>query len=612
VTVHPARPRPGSIPDGPGVYQFHDAGGRVLYVGKAKHLDARLNSYFRDKGLHERTRRMLTEAVSVDWTVCGSELEALVLEASWIRTLQPPYNVALRDASPYPRLALTTRDAVPRLMPWRGERRDGITYFGPYPHIRIRSLMDTVTRVFPVRSCNDAVYRRAELSQRPCLLADLGRCSAPCVGRIDQDAHRVLVEDLASFLTAGPGDRLAATEQAMVDASTEQRFELAARLRDRLAVLRAIGAGQTAQFGSALDADAFCISIDGSNAVLGWARARRGEVVAAGITVFEPDPTLEESRQLEQLLAAHYEDSPTHGEPKELLATVVLDATVGRLAGVRTRVRRPRSGDAFSLVAFAQRQAEEGLRSHSLRRPDTLEDRHGALEELASAIGCERTLRRIEGLDNSHTQGRDTIGGLVSFVDGREVREQFRRLNLSVDTGDDFAAMGELVTRRFTGRRLGLAPAPDLLLIDGGPLQVAAAAKALDDLAVTDRPFIVGLAKRLEELYPEGENDPVLLPRGSAAFHLVTRIRDAVHANAIGAHRRRRDRVRSGLDELSGIGPVRRKALLERFGSLEAVRQASLLDLQHTPGIGPVVAARLHDQLHASTDPTGSDPTTSG
>lgn len=581
----------------------------MLYVGKAKHLDARLNSYFREKGLHERTKRMLTEAVCVDWTVCGSELEALVLEASWIRKLQPPYNVALRDATPYPRLALTIRDDVPRLMPWRGERRAGITYFGPYPHIRIRSLMDTVTRVFPVRSCNDAVYRRAQLSQRACMLADLGRCSAPCVGRIDQTAHRALVDELASFLTGGPGDRLAATEQAMIDASNEQRFELAARLRDRLTVLRAIGAGQTAQFGTALDADAFSISQDGSNAVLGWARARRGEVVAAGVDSFEPDPTLEPSRQLEQLLASHYADPQPHGEPRELLTEIDLDPTVGSLAGSRTRVRRPRRGDGLSLVGFAQRQADEGLRRDSLRRPDVLEDRHGALEELASAVGCDRTLRRIEGLDNSHTQGRDTVGGLVTFVDGREVRDQFRRLNLTVDTGDDFAAMRELVTRRFNGRQLGLTALPDLMLIDGGPLQVAAVAQALDALELVDRPFIVGLAKRLEELYPEGEHDPVLLPRGSAAFLLVTKIRDSVHANAIGAHRRRRDRVRSNLDGLAGIGHVRRKALLDRFGSFEAVRQAGLVDLEATPGLGPAIARRLYDQLHpAAPGSTVEDP----
>lgn len=598
MSAHPARPLPGTVPDGPGVYQFLSVDGRVLYVGKAKHLDARLGSYFRDQGLHERTRRMLAEAAEVRWTLCSSELEALVLEASWIRKQQPPYNVALRDATPYPRLAVTVKDEIPRLMPWRGERRESITYFGPYPHIRIRALMDTVTRAFPVRSCNDAVYRRAQLSGRPCMLADLGRCSAPCVGRVDTQTHRRIVEDLISFLSGGPGDRVAATEAEMAAAAAEQRFELAARLRDRLVVLRALGAGQTAQFGTDLDGDAFSILTDGATGVLGWARARRGEVVAAGVTPFEPDPTLDEDRRLEQLIAAHYDEPSPHGEPRELLALESLDPAVGQLAGSRTRFRRPRRGDGLALVGFAQRQAAEGLRRENLRRPDGLEDRHAALEELAAAVGCDRTLRRVEGLDNSHTQGRDTIGALVTFVDGRETREQFRRLNLTISTGDDFAAMRELVTRRFSGRRLGLPAVPDLLLVDGGPLQVAAVAEALDDLGLEERPFLVGLAKRLEELYPEGETDPVLLPRGSAAFLLVTRIRDAVHNTAIGAHRRRRDRVRSELDDLSGIGPVRRKALLERFGSLEAVRQAGLVDLEQTPGIGPVVAARLHEQLH--------------
>jgi excinuclease ABC subunit C len=582
------------------VYQFLAGDGRVLYVGKAKHLDARVNSYFRDTGLHERTRRMLDEAVSMRWTLCSSELEALVLEAGWIRRLQPPYNVALRDTTPYPRLAVTVRDAVPRLMPWRGERRDAIKYFGPYPHIRIRALMDTVTKAFPIRSCNDSVYRRAELSGRACLLADLGRCSAPCTGRIGPEDHRKLVDELVSFLSGGPGDRIAATESEMQAAAASQRYELAARLRDRLTVLKALGAGQSAQLKLTVDADAFSIRQEGSNAVLGWVSARRGEVLAAGVTPFEPDPTLDPARQMEQLIASHYTEEQTHGQPRELLATEDLDPAVAQLAGTTTRFRRPRRGDGLALVGFAQRQADEGLRQESLRRPDALEDRHGALEELAAALGCDRTLRRIEGLDNSHTQGRDTIGGLVTFVDGREVRDQFRRLNLSVDTGDDFAAMRELVTRRFSHRRLGLPAIPDLLLIDGGPLQVAAVAEAIDAVGLPERPFLVGLAKRLEELYPEGETDPVLLPRGSAAFLLVTRIRDAVHANAIGAHRRRRDKVRTGLDDLTGIGPARRRALIERFGSVEAIRQASLLDLQQTPGLGPTVAGRLHAQLHGT------------
>ncbi len=610
MSSHPARPAPGSIPDGPGVYKFLAADGRILYVGKAKHLDDRIGSYFRDKGLHERTQRMLTEAASVTWTTCSSELEALVLEAGWIRKLQPPYNVALRDATPYPRLAITVKDSIPRLLPWRGERKDGVVLFGPYPHIRIRSLMDTVTRVFPVRSCNDAVYRRAQVSGRPCMLADLGRCSAPCVSRVTAEQHRTVVDELVGFLEGGPGNRVAETESEMLKAAEAQQFELAARLRDRVSVLRAIGAGQSAQFSTMVDADAFSIAQDGSAAVLGWAKARKGDVVSAGVAYFEPDPTLDSARQIEQLIATHYAEDQTLVAPRELLTVEALDPTVAALAGVSVRTRTPRKGDRLALIGFAQRQATEGLRQESLRRPDGLEDRHAALEELAYAIGSDRTFRRIEGLDNSHTQGRDTIGGLVTFVDGREVRDQFRRLNLSIDTGDDYAAMRELVTRRFSGRRLGLTAAPELLLIDGGPLQVSAVAEALDKLGIEDRPVLCGLAKRLEELYPEGETDPVLLPRGSAAFLLVTRIRDSVHNNAIGAHRRKRDKVRSSIDDLAGIGPVRRKALLERFGTLEAIRHASLLDLQATPGLGPVVVARLFAQLHPEQLPadTGERP----
>ena len=613
---HPARPAPGTIPESPGVYQFYSEDGRILYVGKAKHLSARLSAYFQDgKGLHERTRRMLEEAVGVRWTVCSSEVEALILESNWIRSIQPPYNVLLRDGSGYPRLAITVNDSVPRLMPWRGDRRKGIQYFGPYPHLKMRTLMDTLTRAFPVRSCNDTVYKRAKMSDRPCLLADLGRCSAPCVARISPDDHRKIVVELGTFLQGGTTSSVSSTEEQMQDAASRHEFELAARLRDRAQALRAIGAGQSAQLSSKIDADAFATSRDKFHAVFSWAISRNGEITSSGHVPYEPDPALTHGRQLGQLISGFYLDgSATSTSPKFILVETPLDDPVADLVSNSPAgdtnvhsisVKVPKRGDGLAILGFAQRQALEGLRQAALQRTNSVEDRHGALEELAGVISDGRSFRKVEGIDISHTQGRATIGGLVTFVDGLEKRSQHRRINLETSGGDDYAALAELVTRRFSGNRLGLGSGPDLLLVDGGPAQVASVTRAIDDLAIPDRPVICGLAKRLEELFLEGEDDALLLPRSSAAFRLVTQVRDAVHNNAIGAHRRKRDKVVSDLDQLPGVGPARRKELLGRFGTLEAVKSASQADLQQVPGFGATAASKLYRALHPETEITG-------
>jgi len=607
--VHPARPPVGSVPDGPGVYQFYSSDGRILYVGKAKHLAARVLSYFRNSDeLHERTRRMLNESVGVRWTVCSSEVEALVLESNWIRSIQPPYNVLLRDGSGYPRIAITSQEDVPRLLPWRGERRKGVQYFGPYPHLRVRTLVDALTRAFPVRTCNDSVYRRAQLAEKPCLLADLGRCSAPCVGRVSVAEHRALVNDLTSFLQGGSTASVTATEELMVVASERQEFELAARLRDRAQALRAIGAGQTAQLSSRIDADAFATSRDGFHAVFAWTVTRNGEVIASGHFPYQPDPALTDSRQLSQLIVSFYLEAGSHNKlPSVILVEIPLEEPVGELLGNQdigngkvkpVKLKVPKRGDSLAVLGFAQRQALEGLRQAGILRPDSVEDRHGALEELAGVVSDGRIFRRVEGIDISHTQGRATIGGLVTFVDGMEKRDQYRRINLAIDNGDDYAALAELVTRRFSGSRLGLGNGPDLLLVDGGPAQVSSVVAAIDALKVEDRPVICGLAKRLEELFLEGEEDAILLPRSSAAFQLVTRVRDAVHANAIKAHRQKRDKVVSDIDELPGVGPKLRKELFARFGTFEAVKGASISDLQQVPGIGAITARKIYLALH--------------
>jgi len=611
--AHPARPASGSVPDGPGVYQFYAVDGRILYVGKAKHLSARLSSYFRNPNeLHERTRRMLDEAVGVRWTVCSSEVEALVLESNWIRSIQPPFNVLLRDGSGYPRIAITAQDEVPRLLPWRGERRKGIQYFGPYPHLRIRTLIDTLTRAFPVRTCNDSIYRRAQLSGRPCLLAELARCAAPCVGRVSAAEHQTLVNELTLFLQGGSTASVTATEEQMNAAAERHEFELAARLRDRAQALRAIGAGQTAQLSSRLDADAFATARDGFHSVFAWTITRNGDVVASGHLPYQPDPSLTNERQLSQLIVSFYlESSSRYKLPAVVLVETPLVDPVGELlqsedaknGSTRTvKVKVPKRGDSLAVLGFAQRQALEGLRQAALLRPDSVDDRHGALEELAGVLSDGRSFRKVEGIDISHTQGRATIGGLVTFVDGLEKRDLYRRINLETGGGDDYAALSELVTRRFSGNRLGLGAAPDLLLVDGGPAQVVSVVAAIDSLNLDDRPVICGLAKRLEELFLEGEDDAILLPRSSAAFHLVTKVRDAVHANAIRAHRRKRDKVISDIDELPGVGPARRKELLARFGTFEAVKGASIADLQQVQGIGEVAARRIHQALHPTTN----------
>ena len=612
VHKHPARPPVGAVPDGPGVYQFFSSDGQILYVGKAKHLAARVLSYFRNsEELHERTRRMLNEAVGVRWTVCSSEVEALVLESNWIRSMQPPYNVLLRDGSGYPRIAITTQEDVPRLLSWRGERRKGVQYFGPYPHLRVRTLIDALTKAFPVRTCNDSVYRRAFLAERPCLLADLGRCSAPCVGRVSNEEHRILVNDLSSFLRGGSTISVTSAEDLMLDASKRQEFELAARLRDRAQALRAIGAGQTAQLSSRIDADAFATAIDAFHAVFAWTVTRNGEVITSGHLPYQPDPALTDSRQLSQLIASFYlEVGSIYQRPSVILVETPINEPVGELLvsidtgiskAISVKLKVPKRGDSLAVLGFAQRQALEGLRQANNLRPDSIEDRQGALEELAGVFSDGRIFRRVEGIDISHTQGRATIGGLVTFVDGLEKRDQSRRINLTTNNGDDYAALAELVTRRFSGSRLGLGTGPDLLLVDGGPAQVSSVVAAIDLLTPQDRPVILGLAKRLEELFLEGEEDSVLLPRSSSAFQLVTRVRDAVHANAIKAHRRKRDKVFSDIDLLPGVGPVRRKELIARFGTFEAVKGASIADLQQVPGIGFIAAKKIHLALHPTS-----------
>lgn len=603
---HPAEPASGSIPKGPGVYKFESKDGRILYVGKAKNLNLRIDSYFRTKSdkVHQRTSRMLDEATLVNWVVCASEAEALILEATWIKTLQPTYNVMLKDSSPYPRLAISTNEEFPRLLPWRGERKKGYKYFGPFPHLRVRTLMDTLTKAFPIRSCNKSVFRRAEISGRPCMLADLNRCSAPCVGRIDTADHAKIVTDLTNFLQGKSDFSLVETENNMIKAAELQNYELAGRLRDRLNALRSVGFGQSAVFSNKIDADSFATLSDGYNSIFGWALARGGSVINSGFIYYYPDVSINFDMQISQLISVFYLDNQHEVVPSnKIYLELEIDKSYIALNNHKeVSIKVPKSGDALHLLGFAQRQAIEGIRLSKLHRSDSIEDRHAALEELSGVIGSGTSLRRIEGIDISHTQGKHTVGGLVSFVDGTENRGDYRRINLSTDDGDDYAALAELVTRRYSGNYLGLATFPDMLLVDGGPVQLAAVAKAIDKINPEHRPIICAIAKRMEELFLEGEQDPVILPRSASSFILITRVRDAVHNSAIIAHRKRRDKVDSTFENIPGIGRVRRNAVLKKFGTLEAAKSASITDLVQVQGIGNTTARIIFTALHPESD----------
>jgi excinuclease ABC subunit C len=627
------RPEPGSIPTQPGVYRFRDARGRVIYVGKAKNLRARLSSYFQDiANLHQRTATMVTTAASVEWTVVGTEVEALQLEYSWIKEYDPRFNVKYRDDKSYPWLAVTVGEEFPRVMVGRGAKRKGTRYFGPYSHAwAIRETVDILLRVFPMRSCSNGVFKRSAQIGRPCLLGYIDKCAAPCVGNVSAEQHREIVDDFCEFMAGRTRPFTRRIEQEMYAASDALDFEKAARLRDDLGAMERALEKQAVVLGDGADADVIALAEDPLEVAVqifyvrgGRIRGQRGWVADR---VDEGDTPELVSDFLLQLYAGDAESVPREILVPALPPDVeVFEELLGDLKGSKVAIRVPQRGDKKSLQETVARNAGQALVLHKTKRASDLTTRNKALEEIQEALELDEVPLRIECYDISNLQGTEVVASMVVFEDGLARKGEYRRFVIKgVDGQNDVASMHEVITRRFrrlldeqakselkpgdetsgpmlvdpeTGRPRKFAYAPGLVVVDGGPPQVAAAQRALDELGIDDIP-VCGLAKRLEEVWVPGEEDPVILARSSEGLYLLQRIRDEAHRFAITHHRSRRSKsmVESTLDDVPGLGEVRRKTLLKHFGSLKKLREATVEQIAEVPGIGTRTATAIKDAV---------------
>lgn len=632
------RPAPGTIPVEPGVYRFRDERGRVIYVGKAKSLRQRLNSYFADvAGLHPRTRQMVTTAASVEWTVVSTEVEALQLEYNWIKEFDPRFNVRYRDDKSYPSLAVTLYEEYPRLQVMRGARRKGVRYFGPYSHAwAIRETLDLLLRVFPARTCSAGVFKRAGQVGRPCLLGYIEKCSAPCVGRVTAEEHRQIVEDFCDFMAGKTDLMMKRLERRMTEASAELEFERAARLRDDLEALRRAMEKQSVVLGDGTDADVVAFAEDELEVAVQVFHVRGGRVRGQRGWVVDRLEETGTGELVEQFVTQFYggENEESSGIPREVLVPVLpddapaLNEWLSGLRGSKVSLRVPQRGDKRALAETVARNAAQALTQHKLKRASDLTARSRALDELQQSLDLAVAPLRIECFDISHVQGTNVVASMVVFEDGLARKSEYRRFALK-ETGEgtgDVTWIAEVVRRRFaryldeqvadgpaevgdetrpgidptTGRPRKFAYAPNLLVVDGGAPQVAAAAAVLAELGIDDV-ALVGLAKRLEEVWLPGQDYPAILPRSSEGLYLLQRVRDEAHRFAITYHRQKRSKAMTTavLDDVPGLGETRRKALLRRFGSLKRLRAATLDELAAVPGIGPRTAEAIAAALAA-------------
>ncbi|WP_019545635.1 excinuclease ABC subunit UvrC [Streptomyces sulphureus] len=730
------RPKPGEIPDSPGVYRFRDEHRRVIYVGKANSLRQRLANYFQDlAGLHPRTATMVTTAASVEWTVVGNEVEALQLEYSWIKEFDPRFNVKYRDDKSYPSLAVTLNEEFPRVQVMRGPKKKGVRYFGPYAHAwAIRETVDLMLRVFPVRTCSAGVFKRSAQIGRPCLLGYIGKCSAPCVGRISPEEHRELAEEFCDFMAGRTGTYLRRLERRMGEAAEEMEYEKAARLRDDLDALKRAMEKSAVVLTDATDADLVAVAEDELEAAVQIFHVRGGRVRGQRGWVTDKVEEVGTAELVEHALQQLYGEESGEGVPKEVLVPVLPrsdaptsealteaeDDAAGSVGvagnrpatgvsvgvpeqreaaepkgarpvaqwlsdrrGSHVSLRVPQRGDKRTLMETVRRNAEQALALHKTKRASDLTTRSRALEEIAEALGLDSAPLRVECFDISHFQGDDVVASMVVFEDGLARKSEYRRFQIRGFAGqDDVRAMHEVVGRRFRrylqerqrtgewpegaeagedaegrgpgeqravheeateqaaeealeegsapssepgpsaeeieqprssgagpldedGRPKKFAYPPQLLVVDGGQPQVAAARAALDELGIDDV-AVCGLAKRLEEVWVPGEQDPVVLPRSSEGLYLLQRVRDEAHRFAIRYQRSKRTkRVRSSpLDEVPGLGETRKKALLKHFGSVKRLRGATVEEITEVPGVGRKTAETVVASL-AGAEPAG-------
>ncbi|WP_080794802.1 excinuclease ABC subunit UvrC [Corynebacterium pacaense] len=682
------RPAPGTIPTEPGVYKFRDDNHRVIYVGKAKNLRARLSNYFQDvTQLHPRTRQMVFAASSVEWTVVSSEVEALQLEYTWIKRFDPRFNVKYRDDKTYPMLAVSTGERFPRAFFYRGPRRRGVRYYGPYSHAwAVRETLDLLIRVFPMRTCSKGVFNRHESLGRPCLLGYIDKCAAPCVGRVSEQEHREIVDGFCSFMS-GHTDKVTRKLSAeMEQAAEDLDFERAARLRDDLEAIRRVMEKQAVVLGDGTDADVIAIATDDLEAAVqvfhvrgGRIRGQRGWVVEKTgdwDRREEPDPNGDGTdpalaHVMQDFLVQFYGDAVERAQteaaedaelierrgvdkqsnqgrastgaviPHEILVQVLPDEpeqtrrVVEKLRGGTVDLRVPQRGDKRALMETVERNAREALKQHKLKRVGDLTARSAALRDIQEALGMEQAPLRIECTDISHIQGTDVVASLVVFEDGLPRKSDYRRYRIREAAGDghsdDVASIAEVTRRRFLRHnrdRLAVPEAeefdgsnfadekveemstdnrrfaypPQLFIVDGGAPQVAAAQEVFDELGIVDV-TLIGLAKRLEEIWVPGDPDPVILPRSSQALFLLQQIRDEAHRFAITYHRQQRSkRMRvSELDGIAGLGQTRRTELVKHFGSVANLKSATVEEIAAVKGFGPRLAESVFAGLHPPT-----------
>lgn len=680
------RPAPGTIPTEPGVYKFRGEDGRVIYVGKAKNLRSRLSNYFQDlTQLHPRTRQMVLTASSVEWTVVGSEVEALQLEYTWIKRFDPRFNVKYRDDKTYPMLAVSMSERFPRAFFFRGPRRKGVRYFGPYSHAwAVRETLDLLTRIFPMRTCTKGVFHRHEQLGRPCLLGYIDKCAAPCVGRVSEEEHREIAEGFCSFMQGHTDAVRKRLIEQMERAAEALEFERAARLRDDLGAIDKLTEQQSVVLGDGTDADLIAFSTDELEAAVqifhvrsGRVRGQRGWVVeksgdqagdSAPLDDGQPDPALpalmqnflvqfygdaaeradQEDKEEEQWVRRRGVDQLSHQPQRRsqvIPRTILVQAlpqdpeettrALQEMRGGPVEIRVPQRGDKRALAETVERNAKEALRQHKLKRVGDLTARSAAIQDIQDALGMEVAPLRIECTDISHLQGTDVVASLVVFEDGLPKKSDYRRYRIKEAAGDgrsdDVGSIAEVTRRRFlrhhsqrsqvpeseefdgstfsderveemsTDARRFAYP-PQLFIVDGGAPQVAAAQKVFDQLGIIDV-TLVGLAKRLEELWVPGEEDPVILPRNSQGLYLLQQIRDEAHRFAITYHRQQRSQRmrRSELDDIRGLGQARRTELVRHFGSLKKLREASVTEIEAVKGFGPALAQAVYEGLHPAS-----------
>ena len=621
--------RPTNLPTDPGVYRFFDKDEKVIYVGKAKNIKNRLNSYF-GSNLQIKTRKMVNTAVRVDWTLVKTEVEALQLEFTWIKQYSPDFNVQFKDDKSYPHLAIDLKSEFPRLFISRSKKIPGVRYFGPYSHAwALRSTFETLIKIYPVRTCSESNFQSAVRTKRQCLLGDIGKCVAPCVNWVSPDEHRNLANNLVNFLEKSPEEISARIENEMNVASAAEEFEKAAKLRDQLEAINKAFESTDRFLNENIDADVIAIHEEITHAALSQFIITAGRITGSRSWIVDRANLVEDEGIISAMLGKIYADNKP---PSEILVdhlpedSKVLEEWLSKQRGTNVALIEPQRGEKFDLIQTVKRNAHQSLIQYLSKRANDAAVSGSALAEIAEQLELAELPLRIECFDISNIQGTSMVASMVVFEDGQPKKSDYRRFSISDEAGfDDTRAMHHVITRRFKryldekdidiaeatshgGQRPKFAYPPQLVVVDGGKPQVNAAAKALQELGITDV-AICGLAKRLEEVWLPNSSEPVIFPRHSEALYLLQKLRDEAHRFAINFHRSKRSKVmlESLLDEVPGLGEIRRKSLLTHFGSVSALKAATIDELAVVPGIGKKMAKTIIDQINSQDLPLNID-----